>query len=153
MANYNNFANSISFFAQFSYEDQTLKYFIQGVKLPDISNGIIDFRKKGKQLTIPGDSLDHGTIPVSFILDEKFDVYFTLLELQEKYNSDQTSIDLFEIYIQDNQHINIAKFVFEDVFFVNVQGPDLRTDTNETEMKIDVELAFKKWTRQKLAGA
>jgi len=144
------FANSFSFFAQFSYNDKILKYYLQSVKLPDVITGEIVFQKKGKHAKAIGDSKELGTIPLEFILDENWDVYTTLLDIQENYRKTLKTIDAFEIYIQNNKNVNILKFVFDGVFFVNVMGPQLDTRTQETTVIVPVDISFFDWRIERL---
>jgi hypothetical protein len=145
MGSNQNFANGLSFFAQFSYQNEILKHYIQTVKLPDIQTGVVTVYKGGKLIPVPGNSNDHGTIPISFIIDENFDVYTTLVDLQASYASTMETIDIFEIFIQNNQNKTILKFVFEDIYFSTVAGPTLQTTDDATEIIMDVEMQFQKW--------
>lgn len=150
MTTHQNFANGVNFFAQFSYKDEIFKYYLQNVKLPDIQAGVTTVIKNGVTLHLPGDSRDSGNIPLTFIVDESFDVYLNIIDLQLEYTKTLESIDMFEIYIQDNQNVNIIKFVFEGVHFSSVQGPEMQTTSQETEVYCDATLEFQNWYYQKL---
>lgn len=150
MANHQNFANGLNFFAQFSYKDEILKYYLQNVKLPDVQAGVTPIYKNGVLIHLPGNSNDSGNIPLTFIVDEDFYVYTNLIEMQKLYTSTTETLDILEVFIQDNQNVNIIKFVFEGIHFSSVQGPNMQTTGNETEVYCDVIMEFTNWYFQRM---
>ncbi len=145
-----NFANGVNFFAQFSYKDEVFKYFLQNIKLPDVQAGVTPIYKNGTLIHLPGNSHDSGNIPLTFIVDEDFEVYTNMIDLQQEYMKTSQSIDLFEVFVQNNQNVNIIKFVFEGIHFSSVQGPSLQTTVDETEIYCDVIMEFSNWYYQRL---
>lgn len=147
MESYNNFANNLSFFAQFSWQNQLLKYYLQSIKLPDVVIGQVNNYRQGVQVPNIGDSREYTSIPLSFILDENFEVYDTLLDMQELYRSSLKTQDSLDVFIQNNDNKVIKKYSFQDVFFISVDGPQLMTTDNDTQIIVNVDMKFSDWNR------
>jgi len=147
MDSYQNFANNLSFFAQFSWQNQILKYYLQSIKLPDVVIGQVNNYRHGIQVPNIGDSREYTSIPLSFILDENFEVYDTLLDMQELYRTTLKTQDSLDVFVQNNDNKVIKKYTFQDVFFISVDGPQLMTTDNDTQIVINVDMKFFDWQR------
>lgn len=149
MKNYNNFANNLSFFAQFSWQNEITKFYLQSVKLPDTMIGLITNYRRGEQAIDVGDSREYSSIPLSFILDEELEVYDILLDMQEEYRQTLKPMDSFDVYVQNNDNIVIKKYTFEDIFFLSVDGPQYATTDNDTQITVTVDMKFRDFKRNK----
>lgn len=147
---YHNFANSISYYAQFTFANDELKYYLQETDLPSITYGITANIKNGETIYTLGDSKDKSPLSLTFVIDENFDVYVTLLDIQEAYRTKFETIDNFEIYLQNNKNINILKFTFQDIFFTSITAPRLTTTGDETTIVVDVEMYYKNFNFKKV---
>lgn len=149
MKSYNNFASNLSYFAQFSFQNEILKFYLQSVKLPDTLVGVVNTYRHGVMVPVQGDSREYTSVPLSFILDEDFEVYDILLDLQEDYRSSLKPIDSFDVFIQNNQNVTIKKYTFLDVYFASVDGPEMRTTDNDSNIISTVEMRFRDWDRNR----
>ena len=151
LKSYNNFANEISYFAQFTTPElNEVKYFLQETDLPSIITGITTVIKNGETLYLPGDSKDKTALSSTYIIDEDFEVYLSFLEMQEQYRKTLETLTEFEIYLQNNQNVNILKFTFNGVFFSSVTPPRMSTTGNETSIVLDVEMNYSNYSYKRL---
>jgi len=149
LKSYNNFANNLSFFAQFSWQNEIVRFYLQSVKLPDTMVGLVTTYRHGEQVVNVGDSREYSSIPLSFILDEELEVYDILLDMQEEYRQTLKPMDSFDVYVQNNDNIVIKKYTFEDIFFLSVDGPQYSTTDNDTNIITTVDMKFTNFKRNK----
>ena len=137
-----NYSKPSNYMVQFSEADEIYKYYLQGVKLPDIQTGLSTNYYDGELVYTPGQSKDNGLVTLNFILDEDLKVYTNLLDMQMKSILESYTIDVMEVIIQNNQNVPILNMKYFDCFFTYVEGPNLETTTDESESKITAQMNF-----------
>lgn len=149
MENRQNFANDLSYFAQFSWKDDILKFYLQGLKLPDTMVGMTTNYRHGQQVVNVGDSLEFTSIPLNFIMDEKLEIYDLLLDIQEEYRATLKPLDSLDVFIQDNENVTKKHYTFNGIWFLSVDGPQYATTSKSTEIIVTAEMKFQEFNRNR----
>ena len=136
----------------------TVQYNLQQVQVPSISGGEADLANRmnpGKTF-IPGNSLDYGTLDLTFLLDKRLETYREILkwlkginhpdshtdyvDWVKKPNSSETEMKDFEktmstinLYATDASASPIAEWVFYNAFPISLDGPAYDAGATDAE--------------------
>lgn len=146
--NFRNYALSSNIQAHTNLFDEKVMYMIQSVNLPGISMSHIEVPSKFGMLPVQNDVNTYDAITMSIMLDEKLEIYSSLIKIAQTYQVPGHSKNIIDeprtlyLHVYNNNNKKLFSLLFHDVLLSNIGGVDYTHNSPNTELSIPVTLKY-----------
>ncbi len=124
-----------------------LNHFVQQLTLPSINNSAIEMNVNSDNVVVPGNTIDWGTLTVTFLIDEDYHVWqevFDWLTAQTKGNEHWLDLTrTIQLHILNANKSVLRTFVFEHAFPISMSSITFDSAVSDAQqLTLDVDFRY-----------
>lgn len=112
------------------------------VSMPELAN------RYTEGIPYPGDAINYNDLVLTFLIDEKFDVWFDVLKWIDDVLTGKRGHETIELILHDAQHQPVKSIVYHNAIPTNLSQVQMSITSDEAVLQADIRLLFSHFTVQ-----